>query len=109
MPKLHPAVKAIREVARTFSAAHECGTCFASDIKHDERAIASYPDQPSVTDVGKITAEDARMWGRAAHEMGITLERAIQDISECGCPASLLHHVRDTYAFAKLQALHREA
>lgn len=40
-----------------------------------------------------ITAEDARMWGREAHGMGLSLERAISDITDCGCPARLIAHV----------------
>lgn len=59
--------------------------------------------------MASITAEDARMWGREAHEMGLTLDRAIEDITECGCPAWLLPHVRSAYETARRQALYREA
>lgn len=33
------------------------------------------------------------MWGREAYEMGLTLERACQDIRDCGCPEYLIPQV----------------
>lgn len=56
----------------------------------------------------QITREDARAWGRAAFEMGLSLEEARRCIGECGCPARLLADVDATYYRAQSEALHRE-
>lgn len=49
------------------------------------------------------------MWGRVAHEMGLTLDRAIADITGCGCAARLVPHVVATWERARAESLHREA
>jgi len=50
MPRkpLHPAIVALRAAVAEFKAQHAgpTGSLLDSDLKHDERAIAAYPDQP---------------------------------------------------------------
>lgn len=65
------------------------------------------PEQPPPAPLC-ITAEDARSWGAQAFEMGLTLKRAREDISYCGCPDRLLSLVDETYNRAKERAIFRE-
>lgn len=46
MRKLHPATVAIRAAHKAFqSRAESVGPCFATDLRHDESAIAAHPGQ----------------------------------------------------------------
>lgn len=89
--------------------------------EHDPRIVTITRNPPHVRGTGsrgregvamaidKITREDARMWGREAFDMGLTLARAIQDITECGCPARYLPDVTAAWQRARGEAIHREA
>lgn len=56
----------------------------------------------------RITQEDARMWGRQAYDMGLTLARALEDIAQCGCPHRLLPDVEAAYDAARRSAIFSE-
>jgi hypothetical protein len=73
-----------------------------AEIERRVAACAVLPTPPS------ITAEDARIWGREAHGMGLTLERALEDIAQCGCPERLFPEVRSAYDAERRRAIHRE-
>lgn len=55
-----------------------------------------------------ISADDARMWGREAFEMGLTLDQARSSIQDHGCTGRCLAEVDLGYNRARSASLHRE-